>query len=534
MERPDDRRVRARGARARRHGRGAAVSRCRAARRRGSSARRSGSTDERRLLRRYRDGEAAIDGYAEDYAYLDLRPARAVSGDGDPAVARVGDRRCRPRRTACSGMMRTAGWFSTTGSDPSVLLRLKEDYDGAEPAPGSVVGAEPADARIAGRRRRRGSPKAERTLARFGPTHRRRRARRSDDACRALQPGTPSTRRSSSSGHRTARTRSRFSARSPALSAVCRRRAGRARGNAGALATLMPFVGRCRCATARATAYVCRAFTCREPVTDVGARARSCDELAETIRLLARHYTACGTVHRCTSTRPMLYTVEIVLRERDYAVTEEVHHHGNPPSTWTELDVEGVLKSMLAGDRPRQEPRRRAATCPAARLQLDCRADRRWRGDRDGDSERRRRGGPVRHRPAPARWHDHAGPRRRARRRRPSCTERRRPAVPVDPQNGKPVTKLLDAGRCDFARFAERFRRYATGITLARRTGYARGLCADGIMKLPYRVLVLEDDENALAGIVELLSGDAGMTSQVRLRTKMRSVSSRRAPTTCS
>ena len=31
------------------------------------------------------------------------------------------------------------GWFSTTGSDPSVLLRLKEDYDGAEPAAASVT-----------------------------------------------------------------------------------------------------------------------------------------------------------------------------------------------------------------------------------------------------------------------------------------------------------------------------------------------------------------------------------------------------------
>jgi hypothetical protein len=57
----------------------------------------------------------------------------------------------------------------------------------------------------------------------------------------------------------------------------------------------------------------------------------------------------------------MLYNVEIVLRERDYAVTEEVLHHGNPPSEWTEIDVEGVLKSMLlAIDRvknPGDEPR---------------------------------------------------------------------------------------------------------------------------------------------------------------------------------
>ena len=57
----------------------------------------------------------------------------------------------------------------------------------------------------------------------------------------------------------------------------------------------------------------------------------------------------------------MLFTVEVVLRERDYAVTEQVHHTGNEPGQWTELDVEGVLKSMLlAIDRvknPGTEPR---------------------------------------------------------------------------------------------------------------------------------------------------------------------------------
>ena len=31
------------------------------------------------------------------------------------------------------------GYFSTTGADPSVLLRAKEDYDGAEPSPNSVA-----------------------------------------------------------------------------------------------------------------------------------------------------------------------------------------------------------------------------------------------------------------------------------------------------------------------------------------------------------------------------------------------------------
>jgi hypothetical protein len=57
----------------------------------------------------------------------------------------------------------------------------------------------------------------------------------------------------------------------------------------------------------------------------------------------------------------MRYNVEVVLRERDYAVTEQIHHAGNTPADWTDLDVEGVLKSMLLaidrvknpGDQPR-------------------------------------------------------------------------------------------------------------------------------------------------------------------------------------
>ena len=41
------------------------------------------------------------------------------------------------------------------------------------------------------------------------------------------------------------------------------------------------------------------------------------------------------------------YDIEIVLRERDDAVTEHVHHDGNNATEWTELDVETVLKTML-------------------------------------------------------------------------------------------------------------------------------------------------------------------------------------------
>ncbi len=43
----------------------------------------------------------------------------------------------------------------------------------------------------------------------------------------------------------------------------------------------------------------------------------------------------------------MTFDVEIVLRERNYAVTERVAHPARAPVDWTEEDVEHVLKGML-------------------------------------------------------------------------------------------------------------------------------------------------------------------------------------------
>lgn len=50
----------------------------------------------------------------------------------------------------------------------------------------------------------------------------------------------------------------------------------------------------------------------------------------------------------------MTFDVEIVLRERDYAVTERIVHTGGRPAEWTDQDVELILKEiLLAIDRVR-------------------------------------------------------------------------------------------------------------------------------------------------------------------------------------
>jgi uncharacterized protein YyaL (SSP411 family) len=89
------------------------------------------------LLRRYRGGHADIDAYAEDYAYLIYGLLELFQADADPAWLEWAITLQR-RQDELFWDDADAGWFSTTGRDASVLLRMKEDYDGAEPTASSV------------------------------------------------------------------------------------------------------------------------------------------------------------------------------------------------------------------------------------------------------------------------------------------------------------------------------------------------------------------------------------------------------------
>ncbi|MGE0445137.1 MAG: thioredoxin domain-containing protein [Vicinamibacterales bacterium] len=91
----------------------------------------------RTLLRRFRRGNAAVDGYAEDYAYLVLGLLELFQADGDPAWLEWAQT-LQARQDELFWDPVDGGWFGTTGQDTSVLLRMKEDYDGAEPAASSV------------------------------------------------------------------------------------------------------------------------------------------------------------------------------------------------------------------------------------------------------------------------------------------------------------------------------------------------------------------------------------------------------------
>jgi uncharacterized protein YyaL (SSP411 family) len=122
---------------------------------------------DRRLLRRYRDGESAVDAFCEDYAYLAWGLIELFQATGDAAWL-TWARELVDVQTTLFYDARDGGWFSTTGEDRSVLLRVKEDYDGAEPAAASVtvrnlitLGHLLGDDALA--------TLAERTLERYGP-----------------------------------------------------------------------------------------------------------------------------------------------------------------------------------------------------------------------------------------------------------------------------------------------------------------------------------------------------------------------------
>jgi uncharacterized protein YyaL (SSP411 family) len=120
-----------------------------------------------RLLRRYRAGDAAIEAYAEDHAYLvwGLLELFQASGDAEWLEWAIA---LQAQQDEKFWDDKEGGWFSTTGTDPTVLLRLKEDYDGAEPAASSVAALNALTlSYLTGDEQVRG--RAARTLARYGP-----------------------------------------------------------------------------------------------------------------------------------------------------------------------------------------------------------------------------------------------------------------------------------------------------------------------------------------------------------------------------
>ena len=90
------------------------------------------------LLRRYRQGEAAIPGFLDDYAFftqalLDLYETGFELRDLELAI-RLTEKMVELFEDTGHG-----AFYSTAAGDPTLVMRIKEDYDGAEPSGNSLA-----------------------------------------------------------------------------------------------------------------------------------------------------------------------------------------------------------------------------------------------------------------------------------------------------------------------------------------------------------------------------------------------------------
>jgi hypothetical protein len=220
------------------------------------------------LLRRYRQGDAAIPGFLDDYALftqslLDLYEAQFDRRHLELAI------RLTEKQRELFEDSEHGGFFSTAAGDGNLILRVKEDYDGAEPSGNSVAALNLLRlAQITGRAEFRDS--AERLIAAF-------RSRLSaaamavpqmlaayefllSEPCQIVIAGersAPDTQALLDTAFR------RFVANRVLLLVDC----AQAPALAPEVAGMHPLDG-------RAAAYVCRNYACRLPVCDPGELAK--------------------------------------------------------------------------------------------------------------------------------------------------------------------------------------------------------------------------------------------------------------------
>ena len=218
------------------------------------------------LLRRFRQGRASIAGYGEDYACLIWGLLELFQVDGDAGWLRWA-LELQARQDEMFWDPDGGGWFSTTGDDPSVLLRMKEDYDGAEPSVGSVSVMNLLTlARLTGDGGIR--ERLDRALARCGPGlgHGARAVPMLAAAVSAYHASAAQIVVVGERAHTgTLELRRRVAARYLPFAVRVNVEPGAAQE---ALGKVLPFIAPLHMRGGKATAYVCSNFVCQEPTSD--------------------------------------------------------------------------------------------------------------------------------------------------------------------------------------------------------------------------------------------------------------------------
>jgi hypothetical protein len=239
---------------------------------------------DKRLWRRYRAGTAGIEAFCEDYACLTWGALELFQTTGDAAWL-TWAREMVAAQSALFSDERDGGWFSTTGDDPSVLLRLKEDYDGAEPAASSVTVRNLLTlAHLTGDSSYR--DRAARTLERYGAGLGRIARVMPMMLGNVVTWLTPAAQvvvvgRGDDSGAR-ALEHAAASVYAPANVYIT----VDADVPNAALASELPWVAAMTPVNGRAAAYVCRDFTCQAPVTDAAALVGALSDAAVPSRII--------------------------------------------------------------------------------------------------------------------------------------------------------------------------------------------------------------------------------------------------------
>ncbi|NTW48416.1 MAG: thioredoxin domain-containing protein [Chlorobiales bacterium] len=94
--------------------------------------------DTGRLLRRYRDGEAAIDAKVDDYAFFVQALIDLYEASFEPKYLTTAIR-LTEKQNELFYDRENGAYFSAAEDDATVIFRIKEDHDGAEPSPNSVT-----------------------------------------------------------------------------------------------------------------------------------------------------------------------------------------------------------------------------------------------------------------------------------------------------------------------------------------------------------------------------------------------------------